>query len=414
MRTRHVLKALLPAAPRLIAVLLVLLIVSVIGMGTVGAIGRPELNRALLATVRLAVPVEAEEDTYSTGSGTILTENGYILTNFHVMGDVDKEELYNEDGIAFVAVNPTNLRGEPVWKYRAHLVKGDTTLDLAVIKIDGLLDDEKEPLPEKLGLTTVPIGDSEAVMIGDEINIIGFPSIARGSVTFTDGKVAGFLDDDKDGVIDWFKTDAEIARGNSGGLAANADGEIIGVPTIVVADTETASNIGLVRPIDRALALFRAALSQEDTTERQRGLPSLRKGKATGPQVENVRFATAVDRKGLPIEPASRFDLTTKTVYAVFDYVNFKDGADFEYTWYQDGFEILSDSLQWEDGPQGSFWLNIHSKKPFPEGFYELEILLDGERLYRGGFVVGEAQPETTPENGSFGPITFATGVTEN
>ena len=52
---------------------------------------------------------------YSSGSGTVLdAERGVILTNYHVMGDTDKGELYNPDGLAYIAVNPPDLRTAPV------------------------------------------------------------------------------------------------------------------------------------------------------------------------------------------------------------------------------------------------------------------------------------------------------------
>lgn len=374
------------------------------------AIGRPELNRALLATVRVAVPVAGESDTFSTGSGTILTPNGLILTNFHVMGELERERLYNPDGTAYIAVNPPNLRGAPVWVFAAQLVRGSTTLDLAVLQVVGLLDDPDAPLPDELGLTPIPIGSSEEVLIGDEVNAIGFPSLGQSTVTFTNGTISGFLDENDDGVFDWFKTDTNISRGNSGGLATDAAGNMIGIPTAGFSDSETASKISLIRPVDLAIPLLRAATNQSESTDSDARSKGGNRNVSEGPRVSNVRFATAINRNGEAINPNRRFE-ETDIIYAVFDYADFSGGAEFEFVWYQDGFEVFRDSDAWGESAQGSDWVNIYSDDLLPDGFFELELLLDGESLYRGGFVIGDAAP---PQSDGFSNIIFAEAVSDD
>lgn len=363
------------------------------------AIERGPLNNALLATVQVIVPVAAEEDTYSTGSGTILTESGLILTNYHVMGEIEQEKLYNGNGFAAIGINPANLRGRPVIKYAAHLLAGNPALDLALLRITGLLEDESAPLPENLGLTAIEIGDSEALLIGDEIDAFGFPSIGGDTVTFTSGIVSGFEDADNDGYAEWLKVDLNINHGNSGGLATNAAGEFVGVPT---QGRQDIGMIGLVRDGNLAMEWVRRALLAE---------PDNSQADPNAAGVTTVLFAKSISSKGVARNPAVRFDSGLDTIYATFDYANFSDRANFVFSWYRDGFQIFTDAVRWEFGKSGSTWVNVYDDEGLPDGYYELELVYDGEQVYRDGVVVGAAKPRSSA---TFGPITFAEGVTDD
>lgn len=278
---------------------------------TAYAIDRAALNQALLATVQVIVPVAGEADLYSTGSGTVLSVDGLILTNYHVMGEIETSTLYNETGFAGIAVNPTNLRSAPVLKYAARLIGGDPLLDLALLQIVGLLEDINAPLPANLGLTAITVGDSEALEIGDEINAFGFPGIGGDTVTFTSGRLSGFLDEDKDGYSEWLKVDLNINHGNSGGLATNDRGEMIGVPTAGVTDM---GMIGLVRDGNLAMEFVKRTLLQPQTNS-----PS----SPNAAYVSNVQFARSIDSHGQPRRPDVRFPSATDTIYATFNYGNF-------------------------------------------------------------------------------------------
>lgn len=397
----------------LVAILVLVLIWPVAAVPqAVQAVGKTQLNRALLATVRVAVPIAGEKDTYSTGSGTVLTTDGFILTNFHVMGDVDKGTLYNRDGLAFIAVNPTNLRGLPTWLYQAEMVRGDPKLDLALLKITGYLESD-EPLPDDLGLVSIELGDSDQVSIGDELSVIGFPGLGGDTVTFTQGSVSGFLDEDRDGVIEWIKTDAEVNHGNSGGLAINENGEMIGVPTMGVTDVEAAGKISLVRPINLALPLLRTGTgfgaAGPGTTSAACGEIERHPSGAT---ISNLVFARAVDRKGTPSGEATSFESGTDAVYAVFDYDRFRNGRQFRYTWYLDDEKVYEDVISWRGGSRGTEWVNIYSDPSLPDGVYRLEMRYDDVLLACGTFTVGKAVEAPAPAAAApaFGPITFASG----
>ncbi len=365
------------------------------------AIERKPLNTAILATVRVIVPVADEPDAYSTGSGTVLDDQaGLILTNYHVMGDVENQTPYNREGLAAIAVTPPDLRGNAVLRYWARMVKEDPALDLALLQIVAPFEDAEAPLPQDLGLVPVPIGDSQALQFGDELNIIGFPGVGGSSVTFTAGLVAGFADEDNDGYAEWIKTDAEINRGNSGGLAANAAGEFVGIPTQARTDIGA---INLIRDGNMALEFARDASMDEGSAQMPQD--------PDAPFVAQVTFAKAVDAAGNPQGAGVRFPSGTDVLYAVFDYGNFREGDSFEYIWRQDGFQLYRDKVVWRFGREGSTWVNVFKDGGLDDGYYELEMRLDGERLFQDGVVIGEAAP---PGTGTFGPITFAAGVSDD
>ncbi len=367
------------------------------------AIGKTELRRALLATVRVAAPVEKQKDMYSTGSGSILTADGFILTTFHVMGDVKTGKLYNKQGLAFIAVNPQDLKGLPTWTYQAVMVKGDPKLDLAVLKISAPFKGGGS-LPENLGLVTISLADSDTVEVGDEVSVVGYPGIGGDSVTYTKGAIAGFLDEDEDGVNDWFKTDAEVNKGNSGGMAVNTDGEMIGIPTAGMTDVESAGKISLIRPVNLALPLLKAAKVRAASED----------GKTTDGQarITSLIFTDQLDSRNRPGKAATTFPAGTQTVYAVFEYEGFTDGLIFEYAWTRDGEPDVSNSLEWESGESGSFWVSITNKRGIIEGAYELTLSLDGEVLRKGRMTVGQAKPVSTKP--TFTTPIFAEDVTSD
>lgn len=209
----------------------------------------PAFVRALNASVRVIVPTGP--NTASTGSGTVISPRGHILTNYHVVSD-DAGRLINQGTNVTIAVPPNE--GEPAQpKYRARVVEFDQKLDLAILQVQALANGQ--PLPANLGLEPIPIGSSKSVNIGDTIIIIGFPGLGGSSLTVTRGihsGIARFQDDPGS----FIKTDTEINRGNSGGTAINAQGELIGIPTAGRIDREAPGKIGLVRPIDEARPLI--------------------------------------------------------------------------------------------------------------------------------------------------------------
>ncbi len=177
--------------------------------------------RALTAVVELAT-----DD--SLGSGTILSEDGWILTNAHVVERVGGGSF--DDVVVSASIDP---RRPPVELFRGSVAYVDEDRDLALVRIgSGFYG---QPLPAGYVFPTVPMGDPDGLAIGDPIWLVGYPSTggqgSRVTITCTRGVVSGYETADFGPVI---KTDAEITSGNSGGAALDERGRLVGVPTSLV------------------------------------------------------------------------------------------------------------------------------------------------------------------------------------
>lgn len=213
------------------------------------------LERAQRATMQIWVPVDGRTNYFSIGSGTVITKRGHILTNHHLFVD-ENGKAVSARGEIFIALPPTgDMREKTAIRYRAKMIQPDLTNDLALIQITAMRDNSA--LPADLGLTVAPLGDSDAVKIGDEVVILGFPSVGGESLTLTRGVISGFLM--TEGFI---KTDAEINQGNSGGGAYNKMFQLIGVPSRLVQNRQSVGKIGLIRPLKIAQTLIELAKRQ--------------------------------------------------------------------------------------------------------------------------------------------------------
>jgi pSer/pThr/pTyr-binding forkhead associated (FHA) protein/S1-C subfamily serine protease len=170
---------------------------------------------------------------YGSGSGTLISANGLVLTNHHVVAE--GSQLAD---VVEVRLNLKNPEAKPDSRFRAVVLKADAELDAALLQIQS-----------DRTWTFAPLGDSDKLRSGLEVAVIGFPGVGGATQTFTRGNVAGF-EPDLGLERGWIKTDANISPGNSGGTAINAAGELIGVPTGVQVEQRTLGRIGRVRPIN--------------------------------------------------------------------------------------------------------------------------------------------------------------------
>lgn len=260
----------------------------------------PDVRDAVVpAAVQIAIVVTWKENSYARdypmplGSGTIVTSDGLILTNQHVVDRAEQRDLVAEwqraierdlpgvtltlDESTFVVLGSDGVH-PPKPRYRATLVREDEQIDLAVLRVSGdangkPLDLARSPLP------FVPVGDSNAVRLGDRVHLFAFPAIGGDALTYTEGVVSGFRYEDRADQPDWIMTDAVMSGGSSGGTAVDAAGRLIGVPTqgskldCRPGDTNgdgdvtpddvgcipTGGSIGELRPIDLAKPLLLAA-----------------------------------------------------------------------------------------------------------------------------------------------------------
>ncbi len=368
----------------------------------VWGLDRAPREKALLATVQVIVP-DKDGKPYSSGSGTVLdAEQGYILTNYHVMGDTETGALFNPDGMAIIGVNPPNLRSVPVFKYNARMVHGDPEIDLALLQVVSPFDDPNGRLPANLGLTAATRGDSDALLIGDPIYVLGFPGLGGDTITFTSGTVSGYLDENKDGAEEWIKTDAEVNHGNSGGLAVDDTGAFIGVPSAGMTDAEAAGKISLIRPGDTALRYYDAwTLGTTAPTAN------------SAPQIGSVAFGTSIRRDGVVPAAVSRIASGATDIYAAIAYRNLPRDQALSYRWYKDGEQVESGALPRGDNETGSDWVSLSVEEGLADGFYELELWLDGRQLYRGGVTVGQLAANAK-QPVELGAISFAEGVRDD
>ena len=171
------------------------------------------------------VDIDGEAVPRWSGSGTIISSDGLILTNDHVVSSTRYEEVVG------LLVSLTVAQDQlPVDSYYANVVQADAQLDLAVIK--PAWDMEGNPLDySQLKLPFVPLGDSDTLDLGESIVILGYPVIGGGTITLTRGEVSGFTAEEPFGNRAFIKTSGTIAGGNSGGLAVDSEGQIVGIPT---------------------------------------------------------------------------------------------------------------------------------------------------------------------------------------
>jgi serine protease Do len=158
-------------------------------------------------------------------SGFIISSDGYILTNNHVVGGADEITVVLNDGR----------------KLEAEIVGTDPKTDIAVIKVDAE------------GLSTIELGDSDALEIGEWVIAVGNPFGLSETVTVGVVSAKGRqVQAAEDVYEDFIQTDAAINPGNSGGPLLNLDGEAIGINTMIISESGGYMGIGLAIPINMA------------------------------------------------------------------------------------------------------------------------------------------------------------------
>lgn len=177
----------------------------------------------------------------ASGSGIIVSSDGYILTNNHVVNSTSSSSYYQITEATGVKVKLYNDDTE----YTATVVGSDSQTDLAVIKID------------KTGLTAAELGDSDSVQVGEFAMAIGNPlglqsSISCGIISARDREVQ---DSETGTIYNLIQTDAAINSGNSGGALVNADGKVIGINTLKLSGTGV-EGIGFAIPINSTLPVY--------------------------------------------------------------------------------------------------------------------------------------------------------------
>ncbi len=185
---------------------------------SIDTIGRPVLSQPdSFFGFRFGIPQEVVPK--GKGSGVIVSENGYIITNNHVIS-----------GAASLTVTLHNGKA-----YNARLVGRDPKTDIAVIKIDAL------------GLNAAKFGDSDTLKVGDWViavgNALGLgPTVTAGIISATK---RGPIVIENEVLEDAIQTDAAINRGNSGGALSDLNGYLVGINTAIASSGPDGGNIGI-------------------------------------------------------------------------------------------------------------------------------------------------------------------------
>ena len=193
----------------------------------------------------------------SLGSGVVLTSDGYVVTNYHVV----------EGGQAY----KVTIEGET---YDAEVVGSDPSSDIAVIKAKGAS-----------GLTAVEIGDSDKLTIGEWVMTIGSPfgleqSVATGIVSATsrsqimDSSTDAYGQSSGETTIypNMIQTDAAINPGNSGGALVDQNGKLIGINTLITSYSGNYSGVGFAIPVNYAVNIAQQIIDGKTPTHAQLGV----------------------------------------------------------------------------------------------------------------------------------------------
>ncbi len=236
-------------------------------------------------TFRRFFGIPEEREVASAGSGVIVdAENGYILTNHHVVQNADK--------IMISLINDDSLDAE--------VVGSDAATDIAVIKVD----------PKNL--VDLPIGESDDVEVGDFVIAIGNPFGLGHTVTSGIVSALGRTGISRNGYEDFIQTDASINPGNSGGALVNMNGELVGINSAIISRTGGNVGIGFAVPSEIARSIMRQILDFGEvrrgllgvtiTTIDEEGAKALGAEVDSGALVSNIEPGSAAEQAGLLVD----------------------------------------------------------------------------------------------------------------
>lgn len=226
----------------------------------------------------------------ATGSGIIISEDGYIVTNNHVISSESNSNYFQISEATGIKIN---LYGDSE-SYEATVVGTDTYTDLAVLKI------------EKSGLTPAILGNSSDLKVGEFVMAIGNPlgmdySVTSGIVSAIDREVS------VDGTTyNAIQTDAAINSGNSGGALVNSKGEVVGINTLKLAGSGI-EGIGFAIPISSTTSIIDQLIEYKSVKRPYIGIAGSEVDSATakrynlpeGVYVESVEENSPAEKAGI-------------------------------------------------------------------------------------------------------------------
>lgn len=214
----------------------------------------------------------------SLGSGVILSSDGYILTNYHVIEGADQLKVTAGDG-----------------EYEAEVVGTDESSDLAVLKIDA---------PD---LTAIEIGSSSDLVVGEWVMAVGSPfgleqSVSTGIVSATSRTASELNDGGESSAVytNMIQTDAAINPGNSGGALVDSDGKLIGINTLIATSSGSSAGVGFAIPVDYAMNIAQQIIDGKTPSHAQIGVSATtinsQIAERYGFAVDSGAYVTAINR----------------------------------------------------------------------------------------------------------------------
>jgi serine protease Do len=223
----------------------------------------------------------------SLGSGVVVDSKGYIVTNRHVVEKADRIRVRLQDD-------------PPGVQHDARVIGSDQETDLAVIKID--VDH---------ALPTAKLGNSDGMQVGDWVLAVGSPFGLSATVT------AGIVSAKGRNIVpnrqfqSFIQTDAAINPGNSGGPLVNMDGEVIGINTAILTDTNAYAGVGFALPSNTVAQVYNQLTGPEHRVQRgsigiefnAQENPAISRvyGVQSGITISSVVAASPADRAGLKV-----------------------------------------------------------------------------------------------------------------
>lgn len=183
-----------------------------------------------------------------SGSGVIISSDGYIVTNNHVVGFADNISVTLESG----------------QKYKAKKVGTDPVTDLAVIKIEGS------------SLPSIDFGNSDEVEIGEWVLAVGNPfsyltSTVTAGIVSAKGRDLDVIEDGQ-GIVEFIQTDAAVNPGNSGGALVNTDGDLIGINTAIATPTGVYAGYSFAIPSNLVASIVASIIENGDIRGNKLGI----------------------------------------------------------------------------------------------------------------------------------------------
>ena len=195
--------------------------------------------RSTFPAIRSSNPFDPSDSGQAVGSGFVVSKDGYILTNQHVVVDEDTHQKAQEVIVGFKS------SGNQIKEFNAKIVGTDASSDVALLKID----------PKGMSLQPLPLANSDAIQVGEPVVAIGNPLQLDFSITAGIVSAVGrdLLSPNGRIIPGGIQTDAAINPGNSGGPLINSRGEVIGINEQIASQGGGNEGLGFAVPINLAI-----------------------------------------------------------------------------------------------------------------------------------------------------------------